>query len=126
MAPGTTHIASGTARTRDHRTYQWEADLAPMRMTTEVEVYSMRRRVCYQLWRVHEQDFKHLLGDTTQGPGEVIAAVIMRVVQAREPDGVSTMLYGDGLIHQHGDAQAFEHRYLLRHVVVAKHTYNAI
>ena len=65
--------------------------LAPVRMATEVEIDAMRRRFCHQFWRVHQQDFKHLLRDAMEGAWEVITAVIMRVVQADEPDGVTTM-----------------------------------
>jgi hypothetical protein len=82
-------------------------------MTTEVEIYAMRLRFCYQLWRVHQQDFKYLLRDATESAWEVITAVIMRIVQADEPDGVTTMTDREGLIHQHGDAEPFEHGHLL-------------
>jgi hypothetical protein len=95
-------------------------------MATEVEIYAMRLRLCCQLWRVHQQDFKHLLRDALESAWEVITAVIMRVVQANEPDGVTTMADWEGLIHQHGDAQAFEHGHLLQRVMVAQHPYNAM
>jgi len=95
-------------------------------MATEVEIYAMRRRFWYQLWRVHQQDFKHLLRDTMESAWEVITAVIMRVVQANEPDGVTTMPDWEGLVHQHGDAQPFEHGHLLERVMIAKHPNNAI
>jgi hypothetical protein len=95
-------------------------------MATEVEIYAMRLRLCCQLWRVHQQDFKHLLRDALESAWEVITAVIMRVVQANEPDGVTTMADWERLIHQHGDAQAFEHGHLLHRVMIAQHPYNSI
>jgi len=95
-------------------------------MATEVQIYAMRLRLCHQLRRVHQQDFKHLLRDAMESAWEVITAVIMRVVQANEPDGVTTMTDWEGLIHQHGDAQTFEHGHLLYRVMIAKHPYNAI
>jgi hypothetical protein len=94
-------------------------------MATEVEIYAMRRCFCHQLRRVHQQDFKHLRRDPMESAWEVIAAVIMRVVQANEPDGVATMTDWEGLIHQHSDAQPFEHGYLLYRVMIAKHPDNA-
>src|SRR5262245_19328255 len=95
-------------------------------MATEVEIYAMRRRFCHQLWRVHQQDFKHLRRDVIESAWEIITAVIMRVVQADEPDGVTTMTEGAGLIHQHSNAQPFEHGHLLQRVMIAKYPYNAI
>src|SRR5689334_7546660 len=112
MAPGATHIPPGTVDARDHRTEPWETDLTPVCMATEVEIDALRRRFCYQLWRVHQQDFKHPLRDALESAWKVITAVIMRVVQANEPDGVATMTDWQGLIHQHGDAQPFEHGHL--------------
>jgi hypothetical protein len=82
-------------------------------MATEVEIYAMRRRFCRQFWRVYQQDFKYLRRDAMEGAWEVITTVIMRVVQADEPDGVTTMADWERLIHQHGDAQTFEHGHLL-------------
>jgi len=41
---------------------------------------------------VYKQDFKRLLRHALQGAWEVITAVIMRVVEANEPDGVTTMM----------------------------------
>jgi hypothetical protein len=95
-------------------------------MATEVEIDAMRRRFCHQLWRVHQQDFKYLLRDAMESAWEIITAVIMRVVQANKPDGVTTVTDWEGLIHQHGNAQPFEHGHLLERVMIAKHTYNAI
>src|SRR5262245_16317455 len=95
-------------------------------MATEVEIDAMRLRFYHQLWRVHQQDFKHFLRDAMESAWEVITAVIMWVVQADKPDGVTTMADGEGLIHQHGDAQTFEHRDLLRRVMIAQYPYNAI
>src|SRR4051794_39287805 len=95
-------------------------------MATEVEIYAMRLRLCHQLWCVHQQDFKHLLRDAMESAWEIITAVVMRVVQTDEPDGVTTMTDRVGLIHQHGDAQPFEHRDLLYRVMVAKHPHDAI
>ena len=69
MAPGATHISPGTVGARDHRAEPWETDLASVRMATEIEIYAMRRRFCHQLWRVHQQDFKHLLRDAMEAPG---------------------------------------------------------
>src|SRR4029450_9895099 len=86
----------------------------------------MRRRLCHQLWRVHQQDFKHLLRDAMESAWEVITAVIMRVVQANEPDGVTAAPAWEGLIHHHGNPQPFEHRPLLRRVMIAQYPYNAI
>src|SRR5712691_11703062 len=96
MTPGTTHIPPGTACARDHRAYPWETDLAPVRMATEVEIYALRLRLCYQLLRVYQQDFKHLLRDAMEGAWKVITAVIMRVDQANEPEGVTTMTNWEG------------------------------
>jgi hypothetical protein len=92
MTPGATDIPPGTVGARDHRAYPWETDLAPVRMATEVQIYAMRLRLCHQLRRVHQQDFKHLLRDAMESAWEVITAVIMRVVEANEPDGVTTMM----------------------------------
>src|SRR5262247_3723330 len=95
-------------------------------MATEVKVYAMRRRFCRQFRRVHQQDFKHLRRDAMEGAWEIITTIIMRVIQAYEPDGVTAMTEWEGLIHQHGDAQPFEHGHLLHCVMIAKHPYNAI
>jgi hypothetical protein len=95
-------------------------------MATEVEIDAVHLRLCCQLWRVHQQDFKHLLWDALESAWEVITAVIMRVVQANEPDGVTTMADWEGLIHQHGDTQAFEYGHLLHRVMIAQHSYNAM
>jgi len=54
MTPGAMHIPPGTVGARDHRAYQWQTDLAPVRMATEVEIYAMHRRLCCQLRRVHQ------------------------------------------------------------------------
>jgi hypothetical protein len=50
----------------------------------------------------------------------------MRVVQTDEPYGVTTMTDWEGLIHQHGDAQTFEHGHLLYRVMIAKYPDNAM
>src|SRR5262249_35611603 len=126
MAPGATHIPPGTVGTRDHRAEPWETDLAPVRMATEVEIDATRLRLYYQLWRVHQQDFKHLLRDAMESAWEVITAIVMRIVQANEPDGVTPMPDWVGLIHQHGDAQTFEYGHLLERVMIAQHPDNAI
>jgi hypothetical protein len=60
-------------------------------MATEVQIYAMRRRFRHQFWRVYQQDFKYLLRDAVEGTREVITAVIMWIVQANEPDGVTIM-----------------------------------
>src|SRR5215469_11563991 len=93
MTPGTTHIPPGTVGARDHRAEPWETDLTPVRMATEVQIYAMRRRFRHQFWRVYQQDFKYLLRDAMEGTREVITAVIMWIVQANEPDGVTIMCH---------------------------------
>src|SRR5712691_4704665 len=108
VPPGPTHIPARAVRSRDQRPYEGQTDLSAVRVATQIEVYATRLSFCQHLWCVHEQHLKRPLGHATQGPWEVITAVIMGVVQTNKPDGVATMAQFEGLIDSHGDAQAFE------------------
>src|SRR5262250_271162 len=91
ILPASTHIPARAIRSRDQRPYERQTDLSTVRVATQIEVDATRFSFCQHLRGVYEQHLKRLLGYATQGPWEVITAVIMWVVQPHKPDGVITV-----------------------------------
>src|SRR5262249_19789507 len=126
VPPGSMRIPARAIRSRDQRPYDGRTDLATVRVAAQVEVYPTRLSFCQQLRGVYEQYLKRLLGHATQGPWEVITAVIMGVVQTHKPDSVATLAQLEGVIHQHGDAKAFESGHFLGCIVITEHAHHAM
>jgi len=110
----------GALRVSKQRAQTGKSDLAAMGMAAKIKRDPRLGSFAKELGRVHGEDFELLLGNALQGAFQIIATIVVRIVQTDKPHPVLSPLQGDGLVDQHGYPQLFQELRGFEKIVVSQ------
>src|SRR5687767_2354152 len=87
--PHPARVFAGAVGTGDHGANQRQTDLPAMRMAAEIQVNAALLCLLEDLRCMHQQDLEGIGRHPPEGSRKIITAIIVRVINADEPDALS-------------------------------------